>query len=46
MFGRTAQARVFTELYNKIVDEYLREFSYMASMASLHFEMSLYHDNL
>lgn len=45
MFGRTPQARVFIEVWNNIVKEYLREFYYMASMAELDASMSVYHDN-
>lgn len=29
-FGRTAKGRVFAELWNQILQEYLREFYYMA----------------
>ena len=45
MFGRTPQARVFIEVWNGIVNEYLREFYYMGQMASLHASTSIYHDN-
>jgi hypothetical protein len=45
MFGRTAQARVFTEIWNNIVKEYMREFYYMASMAEMDAYTAIYHDN-
>lgn len=45
MFGRTSQARVFIELWKGILQEYLREFYYMASMAEMEASMSAYHDN-
>jgi secreted Zn-dependent insulinase-like peptidase len=44
-FGRTALGRVFVEVWNQVLQEYLREFYYMASMASLHASMTLPHDN-
>ena len=44
-FGRTPNGRVFAELWNSMLQEYLREFYYMAQMASLHASMSLPHDN-
>jgi len=44
-FGRTPQGRVFAELWNSILQEYLREFYYMAQMASLNASMTLPHDN-
>lgn len=44
-FGRTPQGRVFVELWNAMLQEHLREFYYMAQMASLHASMSLPHDN-
>lgn len=46
MFGRSAQGRVFIEVWNAVVKEYLREFYYMASMAELEAYMSAYNDNL
>lgn len=45
MFGRTAQSRVFVEVWKNVVKEYLREFYYMASMAELEACMVIYHDN-
>jgi secreted Zn-dependent insulinase-like peptidase len=44
-FGRTSQGRVFAEVWNQVLQEYLREFYYMASMASLQVSMTLPHDN-
>jgi insulysin len=44
-FGRTALGRVFAEVWNQVLQEHLREFYYMAQMASLHASMSLPHDN-
>lgn len=46
MFGRTPQARVFIELWNSMIKEYLREFYYTASMAEMDANMCAYHDNL
>lgn len=45
MFGRTPNGRVFAEVWNNFLQEYLREFYYMAEMASLHAQSVLYHDN-
>ena len=45
MFGRTASARVFVDMWNAILQEYLREFLYMGEMASLKARNTLYHDN-
>ena len=45
-FGQTAKGRVFVEVWNQILNESLREFYYMASMASLNALVSLPHDNL
>lgn len=45
MFGRTPLSRVFIEVWNNVVKEYLREFYYMASMAEMEADMSVYHDN-
>lgn len=45
LFGRTPEARVFVEMWNKILEEYLREFYYMGQMASLNAKSSIYHDN-
>lgn len=44
-FGRTAHGRVFVEVWNQVLQEYLREFYYMAQMASLHASMSIPVDN-
>jgi len=46
MFGRTAQARVFVDVWNAMLKEYLREFNYTASMAELETNIAVYHDNL
>lgn len=35
MFGRTASARVFVDMWNAILQENLREFIYMGDMANL-----------
>jgi insulysin len=45
-FGQTARGRVFVEMWNSILNEYLREFYYMAQMASLNASVSLPHDNV
>jgi secreted Zn-dependent insulinase-like peptidase len=45
-FGQTAKGRVFVEIWNSILNESLREFYYMAQMASLHAAVSLPHDNV
>ena len=45
LFGRTAQARVFIEVWKNVVNEVLREFKYMASMAEMESFFSIYHDN-
>ena len=44
-FGRTANGRLFVEIWNAMLQEYLREFYYMAQMASLNATMSVPHDN-
>ena len=46
MFGRTASARVFVDMWNAILNEYLREFYYMGEMASLKAKQTIYHDNV
>lgn len=46
MFGRTAHGRVFVEVWNNMVKEYLREFYYTASVAELDTNTSAYHDNI
>ena len=43
--GQSAESRVFMELWNVMLDEHLREFKYMAEMASLELGTSLYYDN-
>ena len=45
LFGRTTEARVFIEVWTKVLSEVLREYGYMASMANLESYMSIYHDN-
>lgn len=45
-FGQTARGRVFVEVWNQILNESLREFYYMAQMASLNANVSLPHDNV
>lgn len=46
MFGRTPQGRVFSEVWNNMIKEYLREFFYTASVAELECGIALYHDNI
>ena len=46
MLGRTVHSQVFLELWNKVIGEYLREYKYMASMASLESRSNILFDNL
>ena len=45
-FGTSAEKRVFAQVWQKVVDEHLREFSYMADCAKMGFSMEVLHDNL
>lgn len=45
-FGRTIEKKVFAQMWEKVVEEYLREFSYMADCAMMNFSMSILHDNI
>lgn len=46
MFGRTAQGRVFLDVWKAMLEEYLREFYYTASVAEMSACVTGYHDNL
>ena len=46
MFGRSELARVFVEVWKHVVYEYLREFNYMAEMASLNQFIINSHDSV
>ena len=43
--GRTAESQIFSELWSKIIQECLREFVYMAEMASLKTQFIRFYDN-
>jgi len=45
-FGTTPNARVFAEVWQKVFDEYIREFKYMADCAELSLTTTLAVDNL
>lgn len=45
-FSQTAAGRLFGEVWRQCLDEYLREFAYMASCASLDFSLSILADNV
>jgi len=45
-FSQTAAGRLFAEVWRQCLDEYLREFSYMASCASLDFSLVVAPDNV
>lgn len=45
-FGQNPKARVFTHVWQKIQEEYLREFNYMATLAQLDFSVALGSDNV
>lgn len=44
--SQTPEGRMFAELWNACLEEYRREFCYMADMASLDFSHSLGHGNI
>jgi len=46
LFGLNPQARAFSHLWKEVVDEYLREFNYMASEAKLDFSIGIAYDRL
>lgn len=45
-FGKTSKARIFTQLWEKLLKEYLREFSYQAEMAGLDANISIGDNNV
>lgn len=45
-FSKTAEGRLFANLWKAAAEEYLREFSYNAECASLKFVVNLLHDNI
>jgi len=45
-FGFDVQSRLFFKIWECVVDEYLREFAYMASQATLNSSVSILHDNI
>ena len=46
LFSQTSQGRLFAEVWRQCLDEYLREFTYMASCATLNFEIVVAPDNV
>ena len=46
LLGKSPNSRVFINLWNLILNEYLREFNYMANCANLSFEMNPLYDSL
>ena len=46
MFGESPQAIVFTEVWRRSLQEFLREFKYMADQAKLEFSFTLSMDNI
>ena len=45
-FGTSAEKRVFAQVWQQVIDEHLREFSYMADCAKMNFGLNILHDNL
>lgn len=45
-FGRTIEKKVFAQVWEKVVEEFLREYSYMADCARMGFSMAILHDNI
>jgi secreted Zn-dependent insulinase-like peptidase len=45
-FGKTLQGRLQALIWQKVVNEYMREFLYNAECASLNFSVNLMHDNI
>ena len=45
-FGTSPQATVFAEVWKRVLQEYLREFTYMADCAKLEFNISVVRDNV
>lgn len=45
-FGKSPLTTVFTEVWKRVLQESLREFSYMAECAKLSFKISLPRDNI
>ena len=46
LFSQTSFGRLFAEVWRQCLDEYLREFNYMASCANLNFEILVAPDNV
>jgi secreted Zn-dependent insulinase-like peptidase len=46
LFSQTSQGRLFAEVWRQCLDEYLREFTYMASCATLNFDVVVAPDNV
>ncbi len=45
LLGRSVRSRVFFEVWSAVIEEHMREFSYMAEMANLSVQFQVYHDN-
>lgn len=45
-FGSSPDKRVFAQVWDEVVDEHLREFSYMADCAKMGFSKNVLHDNV
>lgn len=45
-FGTTVKSRVFAEMWKGCLEEYMREFKYMADCAELSLAVTLLHDNV
>lgn len=46
LFSQTAYGRMFSEVWKEVLEEYLREFLYMAACADLNFEIAVAPDNI
>lgn len=45
-FSTSPQAAVFAEVWKRVLQEYLREFTYMADCAKLDFKVAVIRDNI
>ena len=45
-FGSSAQTTLFAGVWKRVLDEYLREFTYMADCAKLEFNVAVVRDNV
>lgn len=45
-FGFDVSSRLFFKIWEEVTTEFLREFAYMASQATLNFAISILHDNI